>query len=480
MRRRPDVFAAFARLGQLPAPLRAAACYAVAVAAAKALGLALLPVMTAALAPAEFARLELLLSLGEIAGLLLAAGLVDTLYRFVALDGRAAVARVAGLGLAMGALGLALAGLGAPLGAWLPLPAPPLEVLLLGAAVALDVALGVPLALLRVDGRAGAYAGMVVLRGALHVVLATLLLRLGAGVAGVLGAAALAALVVAGWLLASRARVGELSLVPLGWGRLLAYGAPLTLGGLAAFALGAADRWFLAEAVPGEALAEYALAVKLAMAAAFLTQPFELWWYPRRVALLAAPGGAAESERMVGLGGALVLLAAGAAAVAGPALVGWATPPAYHGAARWIPWLTAALAMQSLGSLVNVGCYARRSTNQALAVNGLAGLAALAGYALLVPPFGVAGAVAATLLGQAVRLVAFWAMSHRSAPLDYPLGRLALLALPVAGASALPQWLGSAPAALALALLALLGCTLLAAALRLLPLPALPGSPRHA
>ncbi len=460
MRRRPDVFAAFARLGQLPAPLRAAACYAVAVAAAKALGLALLPVMTAALAPAEFARLELLLSLGEIAGLLLAAGLVDTLYRFVALDGRAAVARVAGLGLAMGALGLALAGLGAPLGAWLPLPAPPLEVLLLGAAVALDVALGVPLALLRVDGRAGAYAGMVVLRGALHVVLATLLLRLGAGVAGVLGAAALAALVVAGWL--------------------LAYGAPLTLGGLAAFALGAADRWFLAEAVPGEALAEYALAVKLAMAAAFLTQPFELWWYPRRVALLAAPGGAAESERMVGLGGALVLLAAGAAAVAGPALVGWATPPAYHGAARWIPWLTAALAMQSLGSLVNVGCYARRSTNQALAVNGLAGLAALAGYALLVPPFGVAGAVAATLLGQAVRLVAFWAMSHRSAPLDYPLGRLALLALPVAGASALPQWLGSAPAALALALLALLGCTLLAAALRLLPLPALPGSPRHA
>jgi O-antigen/teichoic acid export membrane protein len=482
---RRHIASAYTRLGrfrQLPAPLRDAACYGAAVATAKGLGLALLPVMTGALAPAEFARLELLLALGEIAGLLLGAGLVDTLYRFSALEGRRGVARVVGLGLVLGGLGLLAALLAAPLGALLPLPAASAEVMLLGAAVALDAMLGVPLATLRVDGRAGAYAAVVVARGALHVGAAWLLLSLGFGVAGVLGAAALAAAAVAALLLAGRARVGEVALEPASWGRLLGYGAPLILGGLAAFALGAADRWFLAAHVPGAALAEYALAVKLAMAAAFLTQPFELWWYPRRIALLAQPDGGARTVRLVGLGGALVLLAAGAAAVAGPALIRWATPADYHGAAAWVPWLAAALALQSLGSLVNVGCYAGRTTTQALAVNGGAGALALAGYALLVPAHGVAGAVAATLAAQALRLVAFHRLSARSHALPYPLGRLALLALPVAGTAALAQLLGSGAVGLLAALLALAGSALLAALLGLLPLPRLApaGEPRHA
>ena len=471
------------RLAALPPALRAAALYALAVAGARGLGFVLLPVSTATLTPAEFARLDLLLSFGEIGGLLLGAGLVDTLYRFAAAEGRRGAARVVGLGVALGAAGLLATLALAPFGAALPLPAPRAEVLLLGAAVALDVALGVPLAWLRVEGRAGAYAASVLLRAVLHTALAALLLVAGWGVAGVLAAAAAAALVAAIALLLPRAGAGEIAISPEGWGRLLAYGVPLTAGGLASFALGTADRWFLAPAVPAQALAQYALAAKLAMAAAFLTQPFELWWYPQRLSLLGRPDGAARTARMVGLGGALVLLAGGAAAVAGPALIAWATPPAYHPAAAFVPWLALALALQSLGSLVNVGCYAGRTGSAPLAVNGAAALLAVALYALLIPAFGVAGAVAATIAAQAARLVLFHAASARVAPIRYPLLRLAAMALPVALAAAAPQALGTGLAGLASAGLALLAAIALALWLGLLPRPRVAlrvGVPVHA
>lgn len=460
-----------ARLAALPAPLRDAAIYALAIVASRGLGLALLPVSTAALSPEEFARLELLLSLGEIAGLLLGAGLVDTLYRFAASDGRAGGARVVGLGVALGLVGLVAAVALAPFGAALPLPALPVEVMLIGVVVALDVALGVPLAWLRVEGRAAAYTAAVVVRSVLHVALAVVLLRAGFGIAGVLAAAAAATLVSAVTLIGARVRRGEVRLAPRGWGRLLAYGMPLTASGLAAFALGSADRWFLAGGVPAIDLAHYALAVKLAMAAAFLTQPFELWWYPRRMAVLAEAGGAERSARMAGLGGALVLLAAGAAAVGGPWLIGVATPAAYHGAAALLPWLALGLALQSLGSLVNVGCYIGRTGAQPLAVNGLAAVVALGLYVMLIPRLGVAGAIAATVVAQAVRLVAFHALSARRAPIAYPLPRLAAMVVPVVVAAAAPQVLGAGLSGLLAGLAGLLAAAWAGVVLGLLPWP---------
>jgi O-antigen/teichoic acid export membrane protein len=124
--------------------------------------------------------------------------------------------------------------------------------------------------------------------------------------------------------------------------------------------------------------------------------------------------------------------------------------------------------MQSLGSLFNIGCYMQRTGRQSLLVNGGAGLVALAGYALLVAPFGVAGAVAATLLGQAVRLVWFVRLSQRSAPLAYGFGKVALLACGAALVAALAQLV---PPLVAVLLGApLLGTlALLAVALGLLP-----------
>jgi O-antigen/teichoic acid export membrane protein len=470
------------RLAALPPPLRAAAVYAVAIAWGKALSLAMLPLLTAHLTPAEFGRLELLASVAEVAALLIGAGLVDTLYRFGGAGPRAA-AEVAGLALALSllALGVVLAG-AAPLAEWLPGGQARGEVMLIGIAVAMGPLLGVTMAWMRMQGDALAYARWEMLRAGAQAALVAALLLAGLGVAGVLLGGAVVAVGAAALLALRQARRSGIVLAPAAWGRLLAYGVPLIGSGLAGFALGTADRWVLAGHVAPEQLGIYGLAAKIALVAAFLTQPFELWWYPQRLRVLAGADGAARTARIVGAGAALVVLAAAAAAIGGPLLIGVATPVAYHAAAPLVPWLAAIVALQALGSLVNVGCYAGRTGGLPLLANGLAAAVALAGYALLIPPHGLAGAVAATLVAQAARFALFLHLSQRRARVAYPLGRIALLAVAAAtAAAAIPAGLSVPEAAAcgAVALALLLGA---AVGLRLLPSPRAgwPGLAAHA
>ncbi len=459
------------RFAALPPSLRAAALYALAIAWGKALSLAMLPLLTAHLTPAEFGRLELLASFAEVAALLIGAGLVDTLYRFGGAEARA-TAEVTGLALAIAVLALALVLAGAaPLAAWLPGGQAPAEVMLIGIAVAMGPLLGVTLAAMRMQGDPLSYARWEMLRAGAQAALVAALLLAGFGVAGVLLGGAAVAVGAATLLMLRQARRGGIALAPAAWGRLLAYGVPLIGSGLAGFALGTADRWVLAGHVAPEQLGLYGLAAKIALVAAFLTQPFELWWYPQRLRVLAGADGAARTARIVGAGAALVLLAAAAAAIGGPLLIAVATPASYHAAAALVPWLAAIVALQALGSLVNVGCYAGRTGGLPLLANGLAAAVALAGYALLIPPHGVAGAVAATLVAQAVRFALFLHLSQRRARVAYPLGRIALLAIAAATATvaipadlSLPEAAACGTGALAL----LLGA---AVALRLLPLP---------
>lgn len=446
---------------------RATACYAAALALSKGLTLVTLPVLTAHLPPEDFARLDLLASAAEIAALLAGAGMVDTLYRF----GRESFATLMGLALTI-AFGVAgLAWLAAPaIAPLLPLPVAPDEIRLLGLAVASGPLVALPMALLRMTGRALPWAAVEGGRAVLQAGAAVVLVIGGFGVGGVLGGTAAGAAAAALLLFAIVGRREGIALAPRGWGAMLAYGLPLSAGGLFAFALGTADRWFLASAVPAAALADYALAAKIALVAALLTQPFELWWYPRRLALIQAPGGAAETARMVGIGGALVVLSAAGAAVAGPVLIRLLTPAAYHGAVAWVPFLCAAIALQSLGSLVNVGCYTGRTGARPMAVTAAAAVVAVVLYGLLIPAFGVAGAIAATLAAQSVRFAGFLALSQRAAPVAYPLGSLAVLAAAGTALAALGQLPGLgmvvAAGAAGFALLALL-------AMRLGLLPAL-------
>lgn len=424
-------------LGRVPAPLQAAAIYAVGLAWTKGLALLLVPILTRALPPDMFGRLEVLSSLAEIGALIAGAGLVDTLYRFAGNGDRRAAGRVAGLAIAISTLAcLAVAVFADRLATIVP-GATATDVRLIGLAVALEPAIGVPLAWLRLAGQPGRYTAATVLRATFQSVLVAALVWRGFGIEGVLVAGLAAALAMALSLNAFQAAGTGVAFSPRDSLGFLRYGVPLIGAGLAAFVLGTADRMLLAGHVPSSALGEYGLAAKFSMMAALLTQPFELWWYPRRLGLLAEPDGLDRSARIVGTGAALVLLSAGGAAVAGPFLIATLTPVAYHGAIALVPWLCAALALQSLGSLASVGCYAGRSGSPSLMVNGGAAVVALAGYLLLIPGYGVPGAVAATVAAQAARLALFHALSQRRVCLSYPLGAIGMVAALSAAAAAL-------------------------------------------
>jgi O-antigen/teichoic acid export membrane protein len=395
--------------------LRQTAWYAVATLAGRGIGFLMLPVITGHLSPADYGVLELLAAVADAGGILLGFGLTDTLFRFVAQAGpgerEVVAAKVLGQAVALSLLGLALvlAVLGA-FSALVPAPLRPEQMAIVAVSLAAGTCVQVPLAWLRLTDRAGLYVGSMLGRGVLQATLVSAALVGGFGVTGMLAATALVDTALAVLLVIRQAR--RTGLV-LGLHRpLLAYGGPLVLSGLAGFVLGSLDRWFLVGAVPVEAIGRYGLAVKLALLVPLAMQPFELWWYPRRLAVLAGPDGDRRHARIAALGIAWVLAAAAGAALAGPFAVRLLTPEPYHAATAWLPWLALAAVLQITGSLVNVRSYARRTGTIPSLVNAAAAGVTLLGYLTLIPAHGVAGAVASTIVGMSVRLVLFLAMDR--------------------------------------------------------------------
>jgi O-antigen/teichoic acid export membrane protein len=405
-----------------------------------------IPVLTSMLTPAQFGRLELLSSAAEIGGLIAGAGLVDTLFRFASAPGEAgrrAGAQVAGLSLCIAGLGIAAVAFLSPMiAAAMPLATPSSDIVLLGIAVAMESAIGVPLGWLRMHQRAGAFAALSMARAALQAALVVALVVTGHGVAGVLWAGCVTTLILASVLTVRQKRETGIVFAPRESLRLLAYGLPLIGSGLAAFVLGTADRWLLAGTVSAASLGQYGLATKIAMITVLLAQPFEMWWYPQRLGLVNTPEGLARSSRVVSAGAAGLLCAGAATALASPWLITLLAPPSYAPAQMMVPFLVLALVLQLLSSMANAGCYARNTSNLTMGITAIAAAITLALYLLLIPRMGVYGAIAATVAGQAVRLAMFAVISQRTVPLQWPLVRLSAVAAAGVAAGSAPLVLG--------------------------------------
>ncbi len=411
--------------------------YAASIAVGKGLSLFTLPVMARALDPAQFVRLDMAASLVEPIGLFAAFALGDTLFRTgrgTPEESRLALRRLLGLGLSVAAILIFITQflLVPLLRGWPNMPGETALRLVLFAAC-LGGMIELPLAWLRLGGQAGRFLAVVAARSMLQAGLMVALLLSGAGIDAVLIANASVDLVIVAILLLTLPKGTGVAWDFEAFRPLLRYAGPILLGGLAMFALGACDRWFLAGRVDPVDLAHYALAAKLALALALLTQPFALWWYPRRLSVLAGPDGISRTMTfwaiglgLVGLGAVLVMLGARVL------ILGW-MPEAYHGALRYLPALLAIAAMNELSSLSNGVAYARADGWRVLTVNCAGAATALLFYLALIPLFGVTGAVVATLAGQAVRLALFLADRHGEMRLPYPLFRAGLFVLICAG-----------------------------------------------
>ena len=453
---------------RLPPAVRATLSYAAGIAWNKAAGMLILPLLTMLLPPAQFGRLELLSTIAELGGLLVGAGLVDTLYRFASgPDGRAPAADVLGLAVTLGALGIAASILFArPLAALMPLPTSPREIMLLGTAVSLEGVIGVPLAWLRIRGRATAFTVLSSARATAQAGLAAQTY----GLTGFLLALALVGGVASLGLTVMQMRDTGIRFNPLRWGKLIVYVLPLVGAGAASFVLFTMDRWLLAGAVPTLELGQYGLAMRFALLTQLLVQPFDMWWSARRMAMLNGPNGKARVARAVESGSVVALVAGGLAAAVGPALVQLCAPPEYQPAAAMVPFLAGVLSLQALAILASTGCYAARTGTLPMVVNGVTTAVALGGYLVLIPRTGIAGAIAANLVAEAVRLTLFETLSQRRVRLDYRAARLLPLAAGCVAAATVPQYVpGFAGAAFGTTMMG--GVVLLAVLLGLLPVP---------
>lgn len=415
------------------------AAYILALLLSKAAGFVMLPLVTRHLSVVDYARLEVLASVSDIAGIVCGLGFADAYYRFAlgAAESERRPRAAMMLGAALLGAGLLLvtgqAGLGLAGGLGVEIPA---ALRLLAVSTALTAAIEVPLGHLRGAGRAWTYALVICGRTALQCGVGAALVLDGWGATGLFAGAAIADVTVSAALVALHIRAVGLrwpgALLP----RALVYGGPLALGGIAGFALGSLDRWFLNAAVPPLELAHYGLAVKFGALVIVAMQPFGLWWYPRRMAVLAGPDGLAASARAVGLGLTLLWTGAAGVAAATPLAMRLLLPPDYLGAKAWVPWLAICFALHETASLVNVGGYLGRSGIRPMLINwGGAGVA-LVGYALTIPSLGVAGAILATLLAHSSRVALFLWTGRTVAPIAYP-------------------WRGAAPALIALPILIL-------------------------
>jgi hypothetical protein len=321
--------------------------------------------MTRKLSAAEFGTVEVMNAFADAAILLLGLGLAETLRR-----GREGAA--GGLALLWAGLGgLALQAGAAPLGGLLGAAAEPVALRLLLAAVAVEAVLLVPFARLRRDAPARLVLGLAALRAVAQPALTISAVSAGYGVPGVMAAALATGLIGAAGL-AFAGQGTAVAASPRHWPDLLREGAPVLAGGLGLFALGAFARLALAHAVPLPAIAQYGAAGRIALIAAML---FEL---------LRGRGNVAWVGAAVGL--------------AGMGLARLGLPAGYEDAAALVPLLVLAEILREAGNRLDAG--PRPGT-----ALGAAALA-LPLYAVLVPGFGIAGALAALLAGQGARLLA--------------------------------------------------------------------------
>jgi O-antigen/teichoic acid export membrane protein len=409
--------------------------YAAGLVMTRSVSLLMLPLVTHKLAPESYGELEVLTALAHIGTIVLGFGLVDALYRFGGLSANASerkrvCANVFGLAVCVGLLFGVIGQLLAPaLTSALPGSVDELDVRLILVALTLEGAIAIPLSWLRMQEKAKQFFILSSSKALIQALMVFVFLELGYGVTGMVAASAISATLLAMVLAVLQFRDCGIRLERDSIKTLVCYGLPIMVSGIAAFVLSGLDRWVVAGSVGVADLAAYAVAIKFATVAALLAQPYGLWWFARRFQVLRAPDGERDCARLAAMGACLGFVAACLVGLLSPVAITYLTPPAYHAACEYVVWLVLIFAIKNCTDLFNIGCYAGNSSHvQMLIELGVATMGVI-GYIVLVPQYGIPGAISTLIGASLLRFVLFFYFSQRALALPYPLKRLFVLAL---------------------------------------------------
>lgn len=407
---------------RLPSPI----IYLVSVVATKAVSLITIPIMAAYLTPAEYGDYDVAVSFVEFVLLTLGLAIGATLIRFASTATTEEAARQCARELVGTALCIVII-FGGPVIYYSPFILDRLGIqtdhlalrfLIAGAAVSAMIEL--PLYWLRLKDRALTYFAVVMGRTFFQALLTWFILSQGYGVPGMMITNGAVLLAIAAILLFMQIRDTGIAVSNQALKRILIYGLPIVGADLAMFGLGNANKLFMPPYVASETIAHFGLAARLALIISLATAPFDLWWVPRRIASLAAPGGLDLSARMWGFGIAIIILASTAVALGAPIIVHLLLPASYAGAIAYIGPLVIIQGMHIATIFSNVGSYARQHGSYVFGIEVFSAFIAISGYFLLIPIYGVYGVLAAMAIGQVSRFSLHLWFGQELAPLPYP------------------------------------------------------------
>jgi O-antigen/teichoic acid export membrane protein len=394
-----------------------------------------IPLMAYYVSPADYGRYDVALSMLEIVTIIAALGLTDTLVRF----STTAATPEARTSAAAELLGVAII-LAVTLLITLQLLAPALmrgwQITLDATAVRASLATNainclsdMAMVWLRIRDRVRLFVTIAICR-ILAFVSATIFSLVGGyGVDGILLGSSLIGIVSMPIILSFMVRETGVKFSPAAVRNVLVYGLPLVASGVCGYALSGLSRLFLIENAPIDAIGLLSLATRLASVVTLLFVPYVLWWGPIRFAVLQEPGGLGRTSAQWGAGFALLICAMAFTILAAPVVVYLALPAAYVGSLIYLPGMVLAAALVQLSWLTNVGTYARSNGVAVFTIEVLSAVLATLGYWLLVPRYGIAGAIVALNLALFARWGLHLIVGHTKAPIQYPVVSALLLAL---------------------------------------------------
>jgi O-antigen/teichoic acid export membrane protein len=426
--------------------LRAGAAYQLADAVSKVVALALLPIYTNHLTPADYGTAELMLTTIILVSIVLRLGLGEALVRFHFDDAdperRRQIARTATgtLFIATTVAAVASALLAGPISdALLDAHRPGV---IRAAALGLWAFTNLELAyaLLRVEERTRAFATASLINVGLTVILTVALVVFAdKGAIGLLlGNYIASAVVLAGLWWTQRdafgLRPGGIARAQLG--PMLRFGLPTVPAEVSVFALFFIDRfWLFRFQTPAEA-GLYSLSVKLAGVVVFTVRAFQYAWPPLAYSIESDE----EASRVYARITTYYVLFTGIV-VAGLVLLGrWLVrifaAPEFYDAHEALPWVSLGWALYGL-FLVLVAMAGRAKVTVRNAPAALTGLIVnVVLLALLVPPLGIAGAGLALAGAYVVMLVVMYALIRNLFPVAFEWARLVSFTLIAGGIAA--------------------------------------------
>nr|WP_086940424.1 lipopolysaccharide biosynthesis protein [Thaumasiovibrio occultus] len=430
--------AIFSKLSQFHLP--SVVYYAVALAMAKLVGLVMQPFLTRTLSTNEFGDYAVLITIGSLVSLMMLFGMVDSLYRQT--HDKTTTAAQAYLGawsmtvVISCCIALPMLLWPAYFLQWLPGDITPFSFRCLTINLLFGSHCAVHLAKLRLDDRAIRFFIAQAIFTVAQMV-AILCLAPDFKVDGIMLGTAIGQCLQWGYLHHRQAPRWSFTLAK----PLTRYGYGIALSGIISFIAFGAERWVLADISGTQELAIYSIAMQWAIAATLLLEPFSMWWFPRRFKDLDYAYGQRYTAAMTIQGCNLAtLLSAAIITFATPFLLIW-LPESYHQVANILPWLVGLMLIKTFSTLLNVGCYYQKQSHTLVVIAILSAIIALVCMWLLIPRFGIVGAIISGFIVQSVRCGLFLVISQSLLRMHYPyhqllrlLGGLLLITCMVLGA----------------------------------------------